>query len=100
MVNNAFTDTLAENVKEVKAGKISDTLTHPKVTLPFVTLCPTLAEIKDETADKTLSDVVPQILVDTPSVTVEEVLGKTSTNTLIYVKPFQKVLDTPSDVDA
>lgn len=100
MENNASTDTLADNLKEVKAGKISETLTHSKATLQFVTLSPTLAEIKAQTADKTLSDVVPQILVDTRSVTVAEVLGKTSKNTPTYVKPFQKVLDTPAAVDA
>ena len=71
-----------------------------KAASPVVTLAPTLAEMKAQTAGKTLTDVVPQALVDTQAVAVAEVGAKTIKDTLTYVKPeapIKKVVDTPSN---
>ena len=71
-----------------------------KAASPVVTLAPKLAEMKAQTAGKTLSDVVPQALVDTQAVAVAEVGTKTIKGTLTYVKPeapIKKVVDTPSN---
>ena len=94
-------DTLADDLKEVNAEEMSETLTYLKATSPVVTLAHTLAEIKSMTAGKTLSDT-GKILVVTPSATVAEVLEKTFKNKLTYVKfeaPVKKVVDTPADVN-
>lgn len=90
-------DTLADNLKEVNARKMSETLTYLKATSPVTKL----AEIKAINAGKTLRDT-GQIAVVTPSATVAEVLEKTFKNKLTYVKfkaPVKKVVDTPADVN-
>ena len=52
MQADALADTLADNLEEVNAGKISDTLKDLKVTSPVVSLAPKVAEIKAKTAAK------------------------------------------------
>ena len=49
--------TLAEKFAEMKAGNVAEALTALKAASAVVTLAPTLAERKLETAGKTLSDV-------------------------------------------
>ena len=75
-------ETLAKRLEELKARKVSETLTDLKAASPVQTLAPTVAEIKAQTAGKkTLSHVVPQAIVDTQAVAVAEVT-KTIKNTL------------------
>ena len=54
----------------VKAGKVGETMTDLRAASPVVTLTPKLAEMKAETAGKTLSDVEAQALLDTLLVTL------------------------------
>ena len=52
---------------EVKAGNVGKTLTALKTASEVVTVASTLAQMKVETAGKTLSDVEAQALLDTLS---------------------------------
>ena len=45
-------ETLADGLEKLKAGKVGETLTDLKAASPFVTLAPTLAEMKAQTAGK------------------------------------------------
>ena len=45
-----MTETLADRLAEVKAGKVGETLTDLKAALPVVTLARTLAGMEAETA--------------------------------------------------
>ena len=53
MEADAWADKLADNLEEVNAGKMSETLKDLKATSPVVSLAPTVAEIKAKTAGKT-----------------------------------------------
>ena len=56
--------------------------------------------MKAQTAGKTLTDVVPQALVETQAVAVAQEVTKTIKDTLTYVKPeapVKKVVDTRLD---
>ena len=78
-------ETLADWLEELKAAKVGETLTDLKAASPLVTLAPTLAEMKAQTSGKkTLSDVVPQALVETQAVTVAEEVIKTIKDTLTF----------------
>ena len=94
-------ETPANRLEELKAGKVGKTLTDLKAASPVLTLAPTVAEMKAQTAaKKTLCDVVPQAMDETQAVAVAEEVTKTIKETLTYVKleaPVKEVVDTLSD---
>ena len=45
-------ETLARRLEELKAGKVGETLTDLKAASPVLTLAPTVAETKAQTAGK------------------------------------------------
>ena len=80
--------------------KVCETLTDLKAASPVVTLAPALAQMKAHRAGKTLSDVLPQALVETQAVAVAEEVTKTIKDSPSYVKPeapVENIVDTSSD---
>ena len=89
----ALAGTLPDRLEELKAGKVCQTLKDLKAASPVVTLTPTQAEMKTQTAKKTLSNIRHKALVETQAVAV---VTRTIKYILTYVKPeapVEKVVD-------
>ena len=72
MEAKALAETLADRLEELKAGKVCQILTDLKAASPVVTLTATLAEMKTQTAKKTLSNTRRKPLVETQAFAVAE----------------------------
>ena len=81
MKTEAWANTLAQRLAEVKAKTIGETLTAMTGASLVLKLTATLAEIKAKAVNKTLGDVEAEELVDTLANTLLEVVAvKNSTH--------------------